>query len=97
MLKRPRKEEDGTTTPTLKLIVLDVLKPREPHLPEFAFELSTIKGIKRVDITLIEIDEQTESIKVLIEGSAIDHKSVKEHMIAIGAVIHSVDQVVVEG
>lgn len=83
-------------TPAIKRIVLDVLKPHEPPLPEFASKLCALEGITRVDISLVEMNTRTMSLKVVIEGSVIDFESLKEHMGEIGAVIHSVDQVIVE-
>jgi len=83
-------------TASIRYLVLDVLKPHEPPLPDFASKLCTLKNIKKVDISLVEIDERTESLKVVIEGSAIDFESLKGHVNDIGGVIHSVDQVIVE-
>ncbi|MCD6263526.1 hypothetical protein CW700_02045 [Candidatus Bathyarchaeota archaeon] len=84
-------------TPAIKRLVLDVLKPHEPPLPDFASTLCTMRGVKRVDVSLVEMDERTMSLKVVIEGPDIDFDFLKEHMGDMGAVIHSVDQVVVEG
>ena len=75
---------------------MDVLKPHEPPLPDFASRLCALEGITRVDISLVEMDERTMSLKVIIEGPDIDFEFLKEQMNEIGAVIHSVDQVIVE-
>ena len=77
-------------------MVLDVLKPHTPSLPEFAEYLSALDGVNKVDITLVEMDERTESLKVVIQGHDIEFENLKEYMGKRGAVIHSVDQVVVE-
>ena len=82
--------------PKIKNLVLDVLKPHSPPLPEFASFLTELDGIERVDITLVEMDEKTESLKVELSGSAIDYEALKEHVGKQGAVIHSVDHVIVE-
>ena len=82
--------------PEIKTLVLDVLKPHSPSLPEFAFFLGKFEGVEKVDISLVEMDERTESLKVVIHGYSIDYQSLKEYMGQQGAVIHSVDQVVVE-
>jgi len=82
--------------PAVRYLVLDVLKPHEPSLTDFATKLCTLKNVKKVDISLVEIDELTESLKVIIEGSGIDFKALKDHVNDIGGVIHSVDQVIVE-
>ena len=80
----------------VKTIVLDVLKPHSPPLPEFATFISKLDGVSKVDINLVEIDEKTESLKVTLNGSNIKFDGLKELMETCGAVIHSVDQVVVE-
>lgn len=80
----------------IKALVLDVLKPHAPSLPEFASFISELEGVSKVDVTLIEMDERTESLKVVLNGSDIDYEALKEHIEKYGAVIHSVDQVIVE-
>ena len=80
----------------IKNIVLDVLKPHSPPLPEFASFLTELEGIEKVDITLVEIDEKTESLNVTLNGSNINFDALKELMEECGAVIHSVDQVIAE-
>jgi len=82
--------------PQIKHIVLDVLKPHAPSLPEFASFLCELKWVTKVDVSLIEMDERTESLKVELHGTEIDFDELKEHMATQGAVIHSVDQVIVE-
>jgi len=42
------------------------------------------------------MDARTESLKVVLRGSRINFDALKEHMTRQGAVIHSVDQVIVE-
>lgn len=80
----------------IKHLVLDVLKPHSPPLPEFATFLTELNGIEKVDITLVEMDEKTESLRVVLSGTAIEYEALKEHVAKQGAVIHSVDQVIVE-
>ena len=83
-------------SPRIKHLVLDVLKPHDPSLPEFASFLGELKGVTMVDVSLIEMDERTESLKVVFQGTGINFDELKEHMARQGAVIHSVDQVIVE-
>lgn len=75
-------------------IVLDVLKPHEPPLTEFALYIAEVLGVKRVEVTLIERDENTESLEVVIKGN-IDYENLRYRLAVKGAAIHSVDQVVV--
>lgn len=82
--------------PRITHIVLDVLKPHQPPLPEFAAFVGELPGIKRVDVSVVEMDEKTESLRITIDGVNIDFEELRSHMAEQGAVIHSVDQVVVE-
>ncbi len=74
-------------------IVLDVLKPHSPSLPEFARQIGQIEGVKGVDVDLFEIDKETETLKVTIDGE-LDYTKIKSQIEDWGGVIHSVDEVV---
>ncbi|TMA04643.1 MAG: hypothetical protein E6J93_06520 [Methanobacteriota archaeon] len=77
----------------IKRIVLDVLKPHKPSLVDMSVRLSSLKGVDGVTCTLDEVDQETESVKVTIEGPSINYPSVEEALRELGAVIHSVDLV----
>ncbi len=55
--------------------------------------LGGLKGVDGVSCTLDEVDQETESVKVTIEGSSINYESVEGVLRELGAVIHSVDLV----
>ncbi|MCD6324560.1 MAG: DUF211 domain-containing protein [Desulfurococcales archaeon] len=81
----------------LRKIVLDVLKPLKGHsIPEFAETLISVEGVRRVSVIVNEIDVETVTLTVTVEGPDIDYGDLKETVERLGAVIHSVDQVVVE-
>ncbi len=82
--------------PKIKVIILDVLKPRTSSLPLFAKFLAELESVEMVEVTLVEMDAKTDSLKVVLYGSGIDYDALKEHVGKDGAVIHSVDQVNVE-
>lgn len=75
-------------------IVLDILKPHEPIIPTFAKYLSEINGVDGVNITLLEIDKETENIKVTMQGDDLDYDIITEAIEEYGGSIHSVDEVV---
>ena len=77
----------------LKRLVLDVLKPHKPSLIELAQRLSALKGIEGVNCSLDEVDQETETVKVTVEGTSIAYDSVEAILRELGAVIHSVDEV----
>jgi hypothetical protein len=74
-------------------LVLDVLKPHHPTIIEMSRRISVLKGVSGVNCTLEEVDRETESVKVTIEGLSIDFDSIEETISDCGAVIHSVDSV----
>jgi hypothetical protein len=82
--------------PKITHLELDVLKPHQPPLPEFAAFMGEMDGVTKIDISVVEMDEKTESLKVIVDGTDLDYEGLRSHMARQGAVIHSVDQVVVE-
>lgn len=80
----------------LSRLVLDILKPHVPDLIDFCKSLSTIKGVKKVSGVVMEVDVETDTVKITIEGKDIDFEEVEERVKDMGAAIHSVDEVVFE-
>ncbi len=81
--------------PGLRRLVLDVLKPlKEPSIVDVALELSKVNGVRGVNITVNEVDVETLSLTVVVEGEDIDFDGVKRVLEDVGAAIHSIDQVV---
>ena len=79
----------------LRRLVLDVLKPiKDPSIVDVALELSKVRGVEAVNITVNEVDVETLSLTIVIEGSDIDFEQVKSVLEEVGAAIHSIDQVV---
>ena len=78
---------------SIRRVVLDVLKLRDPPLPEFALRLCSMPNIDGVKVTLVEIDQNTESVKVIMEGDDVDLDFVQKMMKDYGAVVHSIDEV----
>lgn len=74
--------------------MLDVLIPNKISIVEFAEKLASMKGIDSVNVTVKEIDAETETLIVVIEGNSIDFSSVSELIEKMGGVIHSIDQVI---
>jgi hypothetical protein len=72
------------------------LKPHQPPLPEFAKFLGELEGVIKIDVSVVEMDERTETLRVIIDGNDFEYEKLKSHMARQGAVIHSVDRVVVE-
>jgi hypothetical protein len=78
---------------SIKRIILDVLKPHKPSILEIANRLGDLEGISGVNISLEEVDTDTDSVKITIEGNSINYEDVKTVISECGAVIHSIDGV----
>ncbi|RDE16401.1 MAG: hypothetical protein C4K48_01480 [Candidatus Thorarchaeota archaeon] len=78
----------------IRRIVLDVLKPHSPPLTELSLMLVRDARVSGVNISLKEVDQNTESITITLEGDDLNFSSIREVLEDAGAVIHSIDQVV---
>jgi len=56
--------------------------------------LSREERVKGTNITVKEVDQNTESISITLEGNDLDYDTIKEILEQAGAVIHSIDQVI---
>lgn len=73
--------------------MLDVLKPHNPSIIDVAQQLSVLEGISGVNISIKEVDQETETVKITVKGDSINYDLVDETIRDAGAVIHSVDNV----
>jgi hypothetical protein len=78
----------------IRRLVLDILKPHEPSITEFSQKTESLDGVKGVNASIIEIDEDVENIKITLEGKNISEKEVKKAIEDLGGSIHSIDQIV---
>ncbi|MDA9981614.1 DUF211 domain-containing protein [Gammaproteobacteria bacterium] len=81
---------------SVKRIVLDVLKPHLPNALEFSRAIAGLGIDYLVRLTVVEVDEQTETLEVVVEGSAIDFEAIQSSIKSMGGSIHSVDEVEVQ-
>ena len=82
---------------TTRKIVLDVLKPHKPNGVDFATALAELSPDYRVRLSVVEVDEKTETVIVVLEGINIEFDPVIELIEKMGASIHSIDEVEVHG
>lgn len=83
------------TNTMIRRLVLDVLKPHVPTILDLATALAKVNGVTGVNLSLDEVDQQTESVKATIQGENIDYDGVEEIIRQFGAAVHSIDEVVV--
>ena len=62
-------------------VVLDILKHHEPPLTEFALYLGELEGVKRIEITVEEMDDTTVSLEMILFGD-IDFEDLRAHLAA---------------
>jgi len=82
---------------SVQRLVLDVLKPHQPNALEFAHAIAALGEGYRVDIHVIEVDEQTETLQVSIEGVRLDFERINSVINENGGSLHSIDEVTVVG
>ncbi len=78
----------------LRRVVLDTLKPHEPNIVILAQALTDLPGVWAANLTIVEMDARVESVKITIEGEAIDFDQVRELLSELGTSVHSIDQAV---
>ncbi|MEM2727406.1 MAG: DUF211 domain-containing protein [Archaeoglobaceae archaeon] len=78
----------------IRRLVLDVLKSHEPSNVFFAKKLSQLENVEGVNITLSEIDQETESVKITIVGTNMEYEEIRRVIEDLGGVVHSIDEVV---
>ncbi len=78
----------------LRRLVLDVLKPHEPGNIVLALKLSELENVDGVNLSLYEIDQTTENIKITIVGNDMNFEKIRKVIEDLGGVIHSIDEIV---
>jgi len=80
----------------IRRLVLDVDKVRaRPSLVEIAQAIERCAGVEALNVTVEEIDIETVGMDITIEGEHLDCDEVFKAIESSGAVVHSVDQLVV--
>ncbi|WP_293267769.1 DUF211 domain-containing protein [Neptunomonas sp.] len=77
----------------VKRVVLDVLKPHQPNALEFCQALSAAVEGSTVRVTVIAVDEKTESLEVSVEATLIDFDLLQAVISKMGGALHSIDEV----
>jgi hypothetical protein len=77
----------------VRKIVLDVLKPHQPNALELSMAIAEQGADYNVRLTVLEVDENTETVQVEVTGSAIDFESVRSTISKLGGSLHSIDGV----
>lgn len=81
---------------SVKKVVLDVLKPHQPNALEFSQAIAKVGTDYHVHLTVLEVDENTETLQIEIEGNAIDFDAIQASINDLGGSLHSIDEVEVK-
>ncbi|MBI4399707.1 hypothetical protein HY570_03065 [Candidatus Micrarchaeota archaeon] len=81
----------------VKKLSLDVVKPTELRTSSLLEVLSQAKAkINRVQIDSYELERNTESLKIIIEGDSLDMDEVYALIKQYGGVVQNLDMVIAE-
>ncbi|MFC3476901.1 DUF211 domain-containing protein [Halobacterium litoreum] len=80
--------------PPVKRLVLDLLKPYDPDIVEFASKIAEADGVDGVNAAVVENDRDVQNVKLTAEGADIDPEYVADAIADLGGTVHSVDEVV---
>ena len=80
----------------VKRLVLDVLKPHQPNALVFAEKIAEVGNDYRVQLTVLEVDENTETLQLVLESDSLDYDSIVTTINDLGGSLHSIDEVKVE-
>ena len=79
----------------IRRLVLDILKPiKGPSIVDVAREVASLTGVSVVNITVKEIDVETITLSMTVQGEDIDFEALRVKLEELGCVIHSIDQVI---
>lgn len=81
----------------VKCIVLDVLKPHHPNVLDFAKTIAERGKGYTVRLKVLEMDDKTETLELIIEADDIDLEIVTATIAEMGGSLHSIDGVEVVG
>ena len=79
----------------VKKIILDVLKPHQPNALDFSKAIAIANTGCRVHLTVLEMDENTETVQIEVSGNSIDFEAVQSSINTMGGSLHSIDEVIV--
>jgi hypothetical protein len=77
----------------IKKLLLDSLKSRELSVVELSKALGSVSGVSEVDVTVVEVDSNTETIRVTIKGPQINYDEIRQVMEKHAVSIKGVDEI----
>ena len=81
---------------SIRRMVLDVLKPHQPNALDFSRAIAEAGRDYHVRLTVLEVDESTETLQIVLEAKSIDFEAVQSAINNMGGSLHSIDEVEVQ-
>jgi len=78
---------------TVRRLVIDILIPHTPSEIDYVERVSELEGVEGATLHVMEVDEQTKTAEMTIEGESILFNDVKTIIEELGGAIHSIDLV----
>src|SRR5659263_563556 len=78
----------------IKRLVLDVLKPHEPTNVEVASAIGDLQDVDGVNLSLYEVDQQTENVKITVESPNVNYDLVQQTIENLMGVVNSVGEII---
>ena len=80
----------------IRRLLLDVDKAlKRPSLLEIGQAIEAVAGVEGANITVTSIDTETIGMDVTIVGNNLDYQAIEDSIEKTGAVVHSIDELVV--
>lgn len=80
----------------IRRLLLDVDKAMQrPSIIEIAEAISASAGVQACNITVSDIDVETVGMNVTVEGENINYDALVSAIEHVGAVVHSIDEIVI--
>jgi hypothetical protein len=80
--------------PGIRRIILDVDVPSNVPLVELAQQLSSVPGVRAINLTVTDTDVDVLGLVIVVEGDDIDYRELQGSIEKMGGAIRSIDQVV---
>lgn len=81
---------------SIKKLILDILKPHRPNALEFSQAIAAVGTDYHVRLSVMEVDENTETVQLEITSANIDFDAIQNSITEMGGSLHSIDIVEVE-
>ncbi len=79
--------------PSLRRVIVDVLRPHDPPLATFTEQVAATRTVMGATASLLERDQTVQTIVLTLEGDDLDLAAITAAIESLGGSVHSVDQV----